>query len=57
MRTIVASMGLSPRRQNSGRAIEATFHAAEGNKTRAAKLLGIGLKTFYRKLVKYKIPH
>jgi DNA-binding NtrC family response regulator len=39
------------------RAIEATFHAAEGNKTRAAKLLGIGLKTFYRKLVKYKIPH
>jgi DNA-binding NtrC family response regulator len=39
------------------RAVEATFRAVEGNKTRAAKLLGITLKTFYRKLVKYKIPH
>jgi len=39
------------------RAVEATYKATGGNKTRAAKLLGITLKTFYRKLVKYKIPH
>ena len=39
------------------RAVEATFRAADGNKTRAAKLLGVTPKTFSRKLVKHKIPH
>ena len=37
------------------RAIEATFKAEDGNKTRTAKLLGIGLKTLYRKIEKYGI--
>jgi DNA-binding NtrC family response regulator len=37
------------------RAIEATLAAEGGNKTRTAKLLGIGLKTLYRKIEKYGI--
>jgi len=35
------------------RFILAVYEKAHGNKTLAAKLLGIGLKTLYRKLVKY----
>ncbi|MEI6232228.1 MAG: sigma-54 dependent transcriptional regulator [Planctomycetota bacterium] len=35
------------------RFILAVYEKARGNKTQAAKLLGIGLKTLYRKLVKY----
>jgi len=35
------------------RFILAVFEKAKGNKTLAAKMLGIGLKTLYRKLVKY----
>jgi DNA-binding NtrC family response regulator len=35
-------------------AILATLGAAGGNKTRAAKMLGIGLKTLYRKLEAYR---
>jgi DNA-binding NtrC family response regulator len=35
------------------RFILATYEKAKGNKTLAAKMLGIGLKTLYRKLVKY----
>ncbi|HEY3322736.1 MAG TPA: sigma-54 dependent transcriptional regulator [Planctomycetota bacterium] len=40
------------------RFILAVYEKAKGNKTLAAKMLGIGLKTLYRKLVKYgKIAH
>lgn len=35
------------------RFILAVYERAKGNKTQAAKMLGIGLKTLYRKLVKY----
>ena len=35
------------------RYILAIYQKAKGNKTQAAKMLGIGLKTLYRKLVKY----
>ena len=35
------------------RFILAVYEKARGNKTQAAKMLGIGLKTLYRKLVKY----
>src|SRR5207302_10372250 len=35
------------------RFILAVYEKAKGNKTQAAKMLGIGLKTLYRKLVKY----
>ena len=35
------------------RFILAVYDKARGNKTQAAKMLGIGLKTLYRKLVKY----
>ena len=37
------------------RYILALYEKAKGNKTLAAKLLGIGLKTLYRKLVKYGV--
>ena len=37
------------------RAIDATLKAEGGNKTRAAKILGIGLKTLYRKIEAYGI--
>ena len=36
-------------------AIEATLSAEGGNKTRTAKILGIGLKTLYRKIERYGI--
>ena len=36
--------------------IAAALQALGGNKTRAAKALGIGVKTLYRKIVKYEIP-
>ena len=36
-------------------AIERALRKTGGNKTRAAKLLGIGLRTLYRKIEKYKI--
>ncbi|MCZ7644862.1 MAG: hypothetical protein M5U26_06200 [Planctomycetota bacterium] len=35
------------------RYILAVYEKARGNKTQAAKMLGIGLKTLYRKLEKY----
>jgi len=35
------------------RFILAVYDKAKGNKTQASKMLGIGLKTLYRKLVKY----
>jgi len=37
------------------RFILAVYEKARGNKTLAAKLLGIGLKTLYRKLIKYGV--
>ncbi len=37
------------------RFILALYEKAKGNKTLAAKMLGIGLKTLYRKLVKYGV--
>ncbi|MBI3832060.1 MAG: sigma-54-dependent Fis family transcriptional regulator [Planctomycetes bacterium] len=37
------------------RYILAVFEKAKGNKTLTAKMLGIGLKTLYRKLVKYGV--
>jgi DNA-binding NtrC family response regulator len=37
------------------RAIEATLRAENGNKTHSAKILGIGLKTLYRKIERYRI--
>jgi DNA-binding NtrC family response regulator len=37
------------------RAIQATLRSLEGNKTQAAKALGIGLKTLYRKIEKYRL--
>ena len=36
------------------RAIEATLDYTAGDKTRAARTLGIGRKTLYRKLQQYK---
>ena len=36
-------------------AILATLQAVGGNKSKAAAMLGIGLKTLYRKLEKWKI--
>jgi DNA-binding NtrC family response regulator len=37
------------------RAVEATMRAAGGNKTKAAKMLGVGLSTLYRKIERYGI--
>ena len=37
------------------RAIDSTLRAESGNKTRAAKILGIALKTLYRKMRRYGI--
>ncbi len=36
-------------------AIEATLRAERGNKTRTAKILGIGVRTLYRKIYRYRI--
>lgn len=39
------------------RHIERVMALSEGNKTQAARLLGIGLRTLYRKLDEYKLDH
>jgi DNA-binding NtrC family response regulator len=44
----------APLEEIERRAIEATLEHTGGDKTRAARALGIGRKTLYRKLLEYK---